>query len=235
VTTPCNHTASADGSAAQEPPTGDLDISQPVALVRREGDGTLTKNGHPICGAPRTGRSSSGPGICLNPAGFKTDHPGFGHCAYHLGNSRNHQVAAARERALAEVGTLGEPVVIDPGTALLQEVQRTAGHVAWLGKEVKGLTDLTHATGAALMHLYQRERDHLVRVAKAALDAGIAEREVRLAEAQGRLIVALIVGILGDLALSQEQYARANELVAMKLRELATSSTGDDTGGYTGA
>jgi hypothetical protein len=34
--------------------------------------------------------------------------------------------------------------------------------------------------------LYQEERDRLVRVAKAAIDAGVEERQVRLAEGQAR-------------------------------------------------
>src|SRR5262245_27142449 len=109
-----------------------ISVDSTVPFLRRSRDGTLTKNGRPICGAPRTGRSSSGAGICLNPAGFKTDHPGFGHCSYHLGNTRNHQMAAVKERIAAAANTLGNPIVVDPGVALLQEVHRTAGHVACL-------------------------------------------------------------------------------------------------------
>jgi hypothetical protein len=46
-----------------------------------------------------------------------------------------------RERARAAVVTYGLPKDIDPTTALLEEVQRTAGHVEWLAAKVRSLSE----------------------------------------------------------------------------------------------
>lgn len=82
----------------------------------------------------------------------------------------------------------GLPRGVDPHVALLEEVNRAAGHVAWLGEVVAqleknqvvhGITrtvqlpDGTRTVEARAainvwVKLYQEERDRLVRVAKAA-------------------------------------------------------------------
>ena len=171
----------------------------------------------PVCGAPRTGRSSSGPGQCQNPAGFRTSHPGFGHCVFHLGETKSHRVAAAREEVHARLTTFGTPIAVDPGVALLQEVHRTAGHVAWLALQVQE-AHTSELPGSALIVLYQREREHLVRTCKTALDVGIAEREVKFAEQQGHVIAAVLMAALAALNLSAQQLADARRVVAEQLR-----------------
>lgn len=103
--------------------------------------------------------------------------------------------------------TYGVPIEIDPADALLNEVQRTYGHVWYLLAKVqeqdpdalvwglatetdKGATefpgvDRTYAAKPnAWLELYERERQRLVAVCTAALKAGVEERRVRLAEAQ---------------------------------------------------
>lgn len=58
-----------------------------------------------------------------------------------------------------------------------------------------------------LVELEGQERDRCARFAKLALDAGIAERQVRVAEAQGALLADLLRAVLSDpeLGLSVEQ------------------------------
>ena len=104
-------------------------------------------------------------------------------------------------------------------------MRRTAGHVAWLGQVVAhllhegdgysesisddGTRTLRPQTGLKQMdmsgkfekpsvwvELYQEERRMLARVCKMALDAGVAERHVRVAEAQGELFASTIKAIL---------------------------------------
>ncbi len=48
------------------------------------------------------------------------------------------------------------------------------------------------------VELYQAERSHLVRVAKACVDAGVAERQVRLAEEKGRQLASVLQNVLAD-------------------------------------
>jgi hypothetical protein len=179
--------------------------------------------GRPLCGAQRTGRSSSGPGTCRNVAGQGTDHLGIGCCKFHGGNTTNHRVAAVRTEATRRAATYGEPIEIDPHTALLLEVHRSAGHVAWLNEQLKSMPDVADAPGQALSLMYSRERDHMMRVAKTAIDAGVAEREVRLAEGQGRLIAYAIMKMIDELELSGAQQRRARQLVSQQLRELVDS------------
>lgn len=76
---------------------------------------------------------------CHRPAGWGTNHPGTGGCKLHGGSAPSSVVAAQTEMARRAVQTLGAPVDVGPADALLQEVQRTAGHVAWLGHIIAGL------------------------------------------------------------------------------------------------
>ena len=130
-------------------------------------------------------------------------------------------------RAEQAVAAYGLPREIDPAAALLEEVHRTAGHVAWLAAKVAeqqeddlvwGLVEeadktATETPGRDILHaarpsvwldLYQRERKHLVQVSKTALDAGINERLVHLAEQQGNMLAEVIRrsadGLLAELA-----------------------------------
>jgi hypothetical protein len=137
---------------------------------------------------------------------------------------RRRQFAAAVELA----DTLGMPREIDPHAALLEEIYRTAGHVDWLEQLVHSLErgELKQYTyddegrqwekPAIWYDLYERERKHLVTVCAKAIAAGVAERQVRLAEEQGSLIVKLLRGVLDDLGLADDPDAR--QVVARHLR-----------------
>src|SRR5207245_1155584 len=66
---------------------------------------------------------------------------GFGPCFRHGGSTRNHQVAAGKAMAEQRMRTYGSPIDVELHVALLEEVRRTAGHVAWLNEVV---SDLLH-------------------------------------------------------------------------------------------
>jgi len=201
--------------------------------------------GKKLCGA----KKSDG-GTCRNPAGARTTHLGEGPSYRHLGSTRNHQVAAEKKIAEQRMRTYGSPIDVEPHVALIEEVRRTAGHVAWLGEVVSdllhegdgysesisddGTRTLRPQTGLKQMdvagkfekpsvwvELYQEERRMLARVCKMALDAGVAERHVRVAEAQGELFASTIKAILGDLGLSKEQQTLAPALVRKHLTALS--------------
>jgi hypothetical protein len=72
-----------------------------------------------------------------------------------------------------------------------------------------------------LAQLEAGERDRCARFAKLALDAGIAERQVRLAEAQGALVASAVQRILDALGLSAEQRALVPVVVPRELRAVA--------------
>lgn len=190
-----------------------------------------------LCGAPKKDKTT-----CKQPAGAGTDHLGFGRCKYHGGNSPSHKNKAARDEVAHRFKAYGTPIDIDPGTALLQEVRRSAGIVQWLGEVIAEFTtDLDLSGGAreardavqtlgeqgraaaVWVDLYFRERRNLAQVAKLALDAGVAERQIQLQEEQGRLMATAIQAILGDLNLTVEQRTIAPGIVRKHLLALDAS------------
>jgi hypothetical protein len=191
------------------------------------------------------GRKRDGSGrTCTRPAGWGTDHPGIGKCKLHGGSTPNHNTAARNEQARRDVATYGLPIDIEPGLALLQEVHRTAGHVAWLGAKVAELdeddlvwgvteevdkgsgeftgTDTTKAAKPnAWLVLYQQERKHLVDVSAATVKAGVDKAIVKLTEQQGALLAGAITRILDALELSPSQRALVPSVVPTVLLEIA--------------
>ncbi|MFE9127091.1 hypothetical protein ACFYOF_17000 [Streptomyces sp. NPDC007148] len=212
-----------------------------------EGFEEFRKNGVRRCWA-RT-KKSGGTKQCPNPA-----MQGQNICQVHGGKAPQN-LAKAKERmtetrARALVETYGRRIDTTATEALLEEVQWTAGHVAWLRERVQEIesdarvegTDREHplvwgvtkeksggedygtteeAVPSVWLRLYQQERDHLVKVCSAAIKAGIEERRIQLAEQQGALVAQAIRAILGDLQLTPEQQARVPEVVPRHLRSLA--------------
>ena len=132
------------------------------------------------------------------------------------------------EKAKKAVVMFGLPKDIDPHAALLDEVHMTAGHIEWLRVEIiqklddpAGLTQITDAgvEPAVWIAMYQHEREHLVKVCKAAIDAGVAERQVRLQEEQGRLLAMVIQAFVRDpqLNLTPAQLVVAPNLIRKHL------------------
>jgi hypothetical protein len=178
----------------------------------------------------RCGANTKRGAVCNKPAGWGTPSQ-HGRCRLHGGASPTHQKAAQRREAQRAVEQFGLPREVEPHEALLEEVHRAAGHVAWLGEVVRtleknqvvhGITrsvqlpDGTRTVEARAavniwVKLYQEERDRLVRVAKAAIDAGVEAHQVRLAEAQAEQLAQVIRAILTDLGqdLADEQVRKA--------------------------
>lgn len=145
-------------------------------------------------------------------------------CRTHGGSATQVKDAAERRRADRQAMTAAEsfglPREVDPHTALLEELHRTAGAVQWLGaivadldkdqvvwgkvKETRGTqlekgaeNGTTYAAQTnAFVRLWQEERDRLVKVAKACHDAGIEERRVRIAESTGQQLAAFARSLL---------------------------------------
>lgn len=177
-------------------------------------------------------------------------------CATHGGRA-SQVVAAARRRleqqaAREAVATYGLRRDVDPTAALLEEVQWTAGHVAWLREQVQaleagqlgwgvteerdglgdggaGTATVRKAVPSIWLELYQRERRHLREVCRDAIGVGVAERIVRLEERKGELMAQALGRIFEDLGLDERQRAMLPEVVPRRLREL--SAAGEMEGG----
>jgi hypothetical protein len=170
---------------------------------------------HPLCGAKK--RSDGQP--CRKFAGEGTDHFGVGRCRLHGGSTRTHRVGAVRQEAKQRLAKreFGQPQKVDPGEALMEMLWIAYGQVAWLQEEIAKLDDLTTFEARVLIQSHRDERDRTARVAATALDAGIAERQIRLAELYGHVIARLIQGILTDLDLTAKQQKRIPDVVRTHL------------------
>lgn len=116
----------------------------------------------------------------------------------------------------------GQRLPVNPYRALLDEVQWRAGHVAWLREELQregydSLTVVDHQGNrveSVWLKRYDIERRHLDRACRLAIDAGIAERYVQLAELQGQTLYSSLRSALdqtftelGLTAADQERFA----------------------------
>lgn len=215
--------------------------------------------GNPICGRPRTGKCHNGPGTCLQHAGYGTDHYGYGPCKWHGGNTPSVAMNCIKEMIVSQMRRYyGSRREIGPHEALLEEVQYTAGHVRWLRDTIRWLGGepdgpepennprnrnfdqqrlaILHqqtnmgAKPSVWLEMYHRERRHLIMAAKAAIDAGVAERQVKLAEDQGKLLAMVVMKILNDpgLQLTPQQLALAPGIARHHLLEQAERPSDDD-------
>lgn len=184
-----------------------------------------------ICGAKKTSnKGNPDSNKCYLPAGWGTSHRGYGRCKRHGGATINGGISAEKEMVLERMATFGTPLDIGPHEALLLEVQRTAGHVQWLGErirqmEAEELAVVMGKTGMKISEwliLYQNERKMLVSVCNVAIKAGVAERKIRLAEEQGKMIALIFHQLINDerLGLNQAQRWEAPKIVGQLLREL---------------
>ncbi len=195
-----------------------------------------SRDSAPKCGQKKR-QGDRGP--CKRPAGWGTDHFGVGACKLHGGMAPSGRAAGQRNlrRKVMEdaVRTYGLPIDIDPGSALLEEVSRTAGHVRWLHDIVAGMDpealiwgdkQTSHVEGVGpegpvdqvtqvqsagvhiWLELYLKEREHLRKVCTDALKAGIAERQVQLAEQAGERAGQWLQATLSVLDLSDEVMRR---------------------------
>jgi hypothetical protein len=132
-------------------------------------------------------------------------------------------------RLMAAAVTFGSPLAISPHAALLEELYRTNGHVAWLANKIGELDERSLVWGTASQltrplntgkdgedetatvtelkeearpsqwyALYISERKHLASVAEMCVRANIAEREIRVIEAQAVVLAQVIQLVISD-------------------------------------
>lgn len=113
---------------------------------------------------------------------------------------------------LAEQGKTLDPVMQRGGVGILIGYR--------YGMDREGNRYAIEEAIRGLVRLEGEERDRCANFATKAIAAGLAERQVRLAEQQGAMLVSVISAVLGDLSLSPEQDALVGEVVPRRLREI---------------
>lgn len=178
-------------------------------------------------------------GLCKKPAGWGTQHLGHGPCKLHGGNFPTVVKRALTSMLMEELreSTLGAnmPIDIHPADALLELVKMCAGHVRWLNmqvSEMEKISEFNYVSKTTEIHttvrLLGEYEDRLARFSKMAIDTGIEERMVRVAERQGDMIAVMLVGIFDALGLSPAQKELVPSLVQRGLAELS----GGDVAGF---
>lgn len=181
---------------------------------------------HALCGAKKKNGDK-----CRKFAGEGTDHRGIGRCKYHLGNTKAHRAHAVKQEAQRRANiaasryfgdSFGAAIEVEPHEALLMMLYVSYGHAAWLSNVVKD-GETPESDQHVYVQLFGDERDRVARIAKACLDAGVAERQVQVAEKYGYAIASLLRGLFGDpeLALTAEQREVIPSLVRRHLTVMA--------------
>ena len=173
-----------------------------------------------LCGARKKNGES-----CRAFAGQGTSHPGVGRCKFHLGNTEAHNKNAVVQEAKRGMVDFGQPLEIEPAEALLGVLHISAGHLNWIRDELAATADTTTFDAQVLLRMWDDERDRIARISKAALDVGVAEKQIRLAERYGEQLASVLRAIFydDDLGLTDTQRARLPDLLRRHLGSLESS------------
>jgi hypothetical protein len=184
----------------------------------------------PECGA----KKRQGEGVCTLMAGWGTDHPGYGLCKLHGGRMQAHRRRATGMRVADELAALDVLVRENPFDALMGELWRSGTWQAYLERRVGDLEEIygpdhrSDDEAHVLLRLWNDERDRHARLAKMAIDAGVAEGYLRLAEAEAERVVRAVFATLDDPelfeALGVGDRDRAQRVAGRHLRAIAVGS-----------
>lgn len=175
------------------------------------------------CGA----RKKQG-GTCGKPAGWGTDHLGRGRCKLHGGMAPSGRKAAQRQELQDFLSAAAPLLDVDPIEALLYCVRRQSAVVAWLKVKVAAVDEAGQAADNAWAQFEQEAVGQLARFAKMALDAGVAERRVRMAERTGETLASALEDALAEADLPPAQRLRVARAFSTRLAVLeATSEDGE--------
>jgi hypothetical protein len=176
----------------------------------------------------KCGAKKRGGGTCGLVAGYGTTHTGIGRCKFHGGSTPNHRASAIKGEAVL----LGAPKEINPLDAILWCIRTTAGEIEFYTEQMAALEKrdwLEDTIMGKQMHVFARERglaqDRLVRYSKVAVDIGLTERAVRLAEQFGNTIARLLHGLLDDLSPYMTQEGK-NEIPGLIRKHILIAEQG---------
>lgn len=189
---------------------------------------------------------------CQRKAGAGTNHKGIGYCSNHGGSTPSQEKRAALFLATNELQVMGVPIPVHPIDAILQCVSIAAGEVQYATEQIqklkeedatgpevstrplkleKGAEDPTHRVedhGPITIHIWIKVRhdamDRLTHYSKVALAAGVAERQVKLAENQAQTIAKVIRGVVTRLEALFPGISHHPELPAIVRGELEKAS-----------
>lgn len=180
------------------------------------------------CGA----RKRQGEGTCTRPAGWGTEHVGYGTCKLHGGNMRNHRVSA--ELAIVEDKAnvlFGELVEVKPVDNPLDVYAGFAGRVvAWMDvldqlvRRLSSPTVFSMMTGDQVrgeVELFERAMDRCNTVLSTYAKLNIDERLSRITVEQQQMVVEAIEAALAAANVTGALALEAKRAAARRLRIVA--------------
>lgn len=186
------------------------------------------------CEAVLTGYDDDGVkrvGNCRKPAGWGTDHVGFGPCRKHGGSMASHAVHAATEQFTLDVRERIGRLIVTPVDDPLTELARLAGEVvAWkdaIAERVSFLTDIRYdgeKSGEQIrgeVIVFERALDRCNAVLTSMAKLNIDERMARVTEKQAEFVANALATAMNHMGLDVHQQQEARALVARELRLVA--------------
>lgn len=173
------------------------------------------------------------PAPCENPAGYMTEHVGFGPCSSHGGNSQNGRLTAVQDQIMTEAKTqlnrLGHAEPVEDPLTKLSEIAGEA--VMWkdiMAERIMELQDdewrYQDAKGAEQLRsevlLWERAIDRCERFLTAMARLRIDERLAKISEAQAAIVTKAIVMTMAEIGLNREQQEEARQVVVRHLRAI---------------
>lgn len=136
-------------------------------------------------------------------------------CWTHGGAAPQVRVAAAARVTLAEAMALGDR---RPAWEIFADALHSAD-ILMLDARVK----LEAGVTVEQLNRFAEALERAQRFAKMFLDAGVDERQTRIAEAQAVMLVGVIRAVLDDLDLTAEQRAKVGEVVPRHMRAVTAA------------
>lgn len=149
------------------------------------------------------------------PAGWGTDHVGFGQCKFHGGRLPGNRVAAAKKE-IAKVTDgavfMGKPLDMGPEETMLACVKVAAGHLAYATMKVAEVPEdegFVETLMGKQLHPWARVQaeclDRLARFSKMAIDCGAEPKAVEMAKKYAPAIAEVLKQVFDDLNLTEDQ------------------------------
>jgi len=183
----------------------------------------MAKPDSPKCGGKLHGRD----GTCTLPAGWGTDHVGYGRCRKHFGNAPNVIKAAENERIDRQARKALEGIsdfaaITDPVERLQLLAGRAERFMTIVAERVEELTSIRYSTDEggeqlrAEVTIYERAMTATGRLLVDLARLGLDERSVRVQEAQVAILAGALAQALGETDLSPEQ----RQAITVRVAEL---------------
>jgi hypothetical protein len=169
--------------------------------------------------------------LCDQGRGQRTGHPGTGRCWLHGGTSPHGEQLARREMAENVLASLGIPDRVDPVASLLEAVRVAAWRELGLRQMLQvrptlfGPDHLGEGRPDVVAGMHAEALEQRAKISTMAINAGLDERIVRLAERQGEVIHRILTAALDAAGVSGEARTKAEEAV---IRELVAVGPGGD-------